>query len=210
MMSLPGSAPTVPNWLASWCSTRTAIGSVMSVALRASSSRPQRRSLDDSGTVGLRRPTEQLIERLNCRGHAAGGGASAAADCLSRQRLRRSSRLTSRTWASLSITGHLRCFSDQPVAEIVQCGEPTPKALPIDHFRTRPNRSIELPQPKSLICLGASLSTSYHREETRSGNLPTSGIRSPGVCAEQEPASANPTNRCRSKTLRASESANLD
>jgi catechol 2,3-dioxygenase-like lactoylglutathione lyase family enzyme len=44
------SAPTVPNWLASWCSTRT-IGSVMSVALRASSSRSPRRSADDSGTV---------------------------------------------------------------------------------------------------------------------------------------------------------------
>ena len=44
MMSLPGSAPTVPNWLASWCSTRTAIASVMSVALRASSSRSPRRS----------------------------------------------------------------------------------------------------------------------------------------------------------------------
>jgi hypothetical protein len=28
--------------------------------------------------------------------------------------------------ANLSITGHLRCFSDQPVAEIVQCGEPIP------------------------------------------------------------------------------------
>ena len=39
------------NWLASWCSTRTAIGSVMSVALRASSSRSPRRSADDSGTV---------------------------------------------------------------------------------------------------------------------------------------------------------------
>jgi hypothetical protein len=44
----------------------------------------------------LRRPTEQLIERLNCRGHAGGGWASAATDCLSRQSLRRSSRLTSR------------------------------------------------------------------------------------------------------------------
>lgn len=27
-------------------------------------------------------------------------------------------------WPNLSITGHLRGFSDQPVAEIVQCGEP--------------------------------------------------------------------------------------
>ena len=26
--------------------------------------------------------------------------------------------------ANLSITGHLRCFSDQPVADIVQCDEP--------------------------------------------------------------------------------------
>jgi NAD(P)-dependent dehydrogenase (short-subunit alcohol dehydrogenase family) len=34
------------------------------------------------------------------------------------------SRLTSRNLGELSITGHLRCFSDQPVAEIVQCGEP--------------------------------------------------------------------------------------
>jgi uncharacterized protein YbjT (DUF2867 family) len=44
------------------------------------------------------RPTEQLIERLNCRGHAAGGWASAAADCLRRQRLRRSSRLLAKPW----------------------------------------------------------------------------------------------------------------
>jgi hypothetical protein len=28
------------------------------------------------------------------------------------------------TLANLSITGHLRCFTDQPAAEIVQCGEP--------------------------------------------------------------------------------------
>jgi hypothetical protein len=28
--------------------------------------------------------------------------------------------------ANRPITGHLRCFSDQPVAEIVQCGEPHP------------------------------------------------------------------------------------
>jgi len=40
-------ATTVPNWLASWCSTRTAIGSVMSVALKASSSRSPRRWADD-------------------------------------------------------------------------------------------------------------------------------------------------------------------
>ncbi len=32
------------------------------------------------------------------------------------------------TLANLSITGHLRRFSNQPVAEIVQCGEPAPQA----------------------------------------------------------------------------------
>ena len=43
---------------------------------------------------------------------------------MGRPRLRRSSGRTPReTLANLSITGHLRCFSDQPVAEIVQCGE---------------------------------------------------------------------------------------
>ena len=50
----------------------------------------------------------------------------AAADCLSRQScvaLRDSPR---ETLANLSITGHLRCFSDQLVADIVQCGEPHP------------------------------------------------------------------------------------
>jgi hypothetical protein len=36
-----------------------------------------------------------------------------------------SSRLTSRNLGEPSITGHLRGFSDQPVAEIVQCGEPS-------------------------------------------------------------------------------------
>jgi hypothetical protein len=39
---------------------------------------------------------EQLVERLNCRGYAAGGWASAARRLMSRQRLRRSSGLTSR------------------------------------------------------------------------------------------------------------------
>ena len=48
----------------------------------------------------------------------------APAPISSRQRLRRSSRLTRETLANLSITGHLCRFSDQPVAEIVQCGEP--------------------------------------------------------------------------------------
>jgi hypothetical protein len=55
----------------------------------------------------------------------------AAADCLSRQScvaLRDSPR---ETLANLSITGHLCCFSDQPVAEIVQCGEPLSSIEPI-------------------------------------------------------------------------------
>jgi hypothetical protein len=50
--------------------------------------------------------------------------ASAAADCLAGKgcvALRDSPR---ETLANLSITGHLRGFLDQPVAEIVQCGEP--------------------------------------------------------------------------------------
>ena len=41
-------------------------------------------------------------------------------------RLRRFSRPPRETLANLSITGHLRRFSNQPVAEIVQCGEPAP------------------------------------------------------------------------------------
>jgi pimeloyl-ACP methyl ester carboxylesterase len=38
-------------------------------------------------------------------------------------------------WRTGQITGHLRCFSNQPVAEIVQCGEPFPKKSA--HFRQR-------------------------------------------------------------------------
>jgi hypothetical protein len=38
------------------------------------------------------------------------------------------------TLANLSITGHLRRFSDQPVAEIVQCGEPPPKSITNQQF----------------------------------------------------------------------------
>jgi len=49
--------------------------------------------------------------------------ASAGRRLLSRQRLRRDS--PRETSANLSRTGHLRGFADQPVAEIVQCGEPT-------------------------------------------------------------------------------------
>ena len=59
----------------------------------------------------------------------ATGQASAAANCLScagRVALRDSLR---ETLANLSRTGHLRRFSDQPVADIVQCGEPAPKPI---------------------------------------------------------------------------------
>src|SRR5688572_23397410 len=83
----------------------------------------------------LRRPTEQQIERLNCRGHAAGGWRQrpqtelAGKGCVA---LRDSPR---ETLANLSITGHLRCFSDQPVAEIVQCGEPARKAPRINNLK---------------------------------------------------------------------------
>ena len=66
----------------------------MSVALRASSLCSPRRSAEDSGLSSLRRPTEQLIERVACRGSVEGW--ASAADCQSRQRLRRSSSLTSR------------------------------------------------------------------------------------------------------------------
>ena len=48
-----GCAPTAPNWLARWCSTRTAIGSVTSVAPRASSSHSPRRSADRLGHAPL-------------------------------------------------------------------------------------------------------------------------------------------------------------
>ena len=82
----------------------------------------------------LRRPSEQPIERLNCRGHAAGGGRQRAAELLEPGNcvdLRDSPR---ETLANLSITGHLRCFSDQPVAEIVQCGEPARKINKINNL----------------------------------------------------------------------------
>jgi hypothetical protein len=62
---------------------------------------------------------------------------ASAADCLSRQMLRRSSSLPRETLANLSITGHLRRFLDQPVAEIVQCGEP----LFLANFSTLPPQS---------------------------------------------------------------------
>ena len=85
-----------------------------------------RRSADDSGTVESGEATEQLIERLNCRGHAAGGWASAAADRLSRPRLRRSSRLTSRNLGEHVDSRPLTLLLGSTVAEIVQCGEPIP------------------------------------------------------------------------------------
>ena len=37
-------------------------------------------------------------------------------------------------------------FADEPVAEIVQCGGPAPKASPINNLRNRPFARIELPQ----------------------------------------------------------------
>ena len=47
-------------------------------------------------------------------------------DCLSGQRLRRSSRLTSRNPGEpFRKIGLLRGLPNEPVAEIVQCGEPT-------------------------------------------------------------------------------------
>src|SRR5205814_1859039 len=81
-------------------------------------------SVVDPGRASLRRPREQLIERLTCRGHSVGGWASAA-DCLSRQRLRRSSSLTSRNlgepvnnrpigttlWAVKSTSGSIPSFT---------------------------------------------------------------------------------------------------
>ena len=45
----------------------------------------------------------------------------------------------------------LRRLTNEPVAEIVQCDEPAPKALRINNLQDQPNRSIELPQRKSLI-----------------------------------------------------------
>ena len=48
-----------------------------------------------------------------------------------RQRMHRSSSVPRETLANLSITGHLRCLSDQPVAEMVQCGEPISCFAPI-------------------------------------------------------------------------------
>ena len=91
----------------------------------------------------LRRPTEQLIERLNCRGHAAGGWASAAADCLSRQRLRRSSRLTSR---NLGEPVNNRPFT--LLLGSTSCGNrPVRRANPINNLRV--HRSSELKRATS-------------------------------------------------------------
>ena len=46
---------------------------------------------------------------------------------------------------------YLRSFPDEPVAEIVQCGEPAPKQRPVNDLQDQPIRSIELPQGNSLI-----------------------------------------------------------
>jgi hypothetical protein len=89
----------------------------------------------DGQTVTLRPPSDPAEQRavtvsfaqavsvslsraLNCGGARGGRGASATADCLSRQRLRRSRDSPRETLANLSITGHLRCFSDQPGSKI--------------------------------------------------------------------------------------------
>ena len=55
------------------------------------------------------------------------------------------------TLANLSTIGHLRGFSDQPVAEIVQCGEPFLKARIFNELQIQPFGCIELPQPKLLM-----------------------------------------------------------
>ena len=49
-------------------------GPALTCAPDRGGARSPRRSADDSGTVESERPTEQQIARLNCRGHAAGGG----------------------------------------------------------------------------------------------------------------------------------------
>jgi hypothetical protein len=112
------------NWLASWCGTRTAIGSVMSVAQGASSSRSPRRSADDSGTVesGEVLGTADRAPQLSwARGGGMGVSIRRLLEPAAASKLRDS---PGETLANLSITGPLRSFSDQPVAEIVQCGEP--------------------------------------------------------------------------------------
>jgi hypothetical protein len=45
------------------------------------------------------------------------------------------------TLANLSITGRLRRFSDQPVAEIVQCGEPSATRLTVNTCRRQAARA---------------------------------------------------------------------
>jgi hypothetical protein len=47
-------------------------------------------------------------------------------------------------------TATLRRLTDEPVAEIVQCGEPAPKLRIFNDLWNKPLRSIELPQVKSL------------------------------------------------------------
>jgi hypothetical protein len=42
--------------------------------------------------------------------------------------------------------------TDEPVAKVVQTGEPPSKHFIINNLPSRPTRSIELPQRKFLIC----------------------------------------------------------
>jgi hypothetical protein len=63
--------------------------------------------------------------------------ASAAVDGLSRQTLRRSSISPRETLANLSITGHLRGLSDQPVAEIVHAASQLREVNKINYLQGR-------------------------------------------------------------------------
>jgi hypothetical protein len=99
--------------------------------LRASSSHSPRRSADDSGTV----ESEEALgtdDRAPQLSWARGGRwASAAADCLSRQRLRRSSRLTSRNLGEP--------INNRPFTLLLgstSCGNrPVRRANPFNHLR---------------------------------------------------------------------------
>ena len=108
---------------------------------------------------------KQLIERASTVGTPAGRWVSPAADCLSRQSLRRSSRHRAKPWRICQEQAIYAASRIRQVAEIVQCGEPAPKLLLINNLQDRPNRNIELPQPKSLIreSLAITASTAPHR-----------------------------------------------
>ena len=68
------------------------------------------------------------------------------------------------TLANLSITGHLRGFSDQPVAEIVQCGEPissfTPLREHIERLNVGGSVSRRMSGPSNAILPSTNVSTS--------------------------------------------------